>query len=84
MTKERDVDLYGNELFRAGEPAPPGRYQLLDNSLTIELQQEGVLPGRQNGHESCYVRVEFWGDAAHRSPAAHGLRHADGGDTLGQ
>jgi hypothetical protein len=84
MTKERDVDLYGNELFRAGEPAPAGRYQLLDSSMTIELKQEGMLPGCLDGHVSCYVRIQFWGDAGNGISAMHDLRSAGGGDTLGQ
>jgi hypothetical protein len=84
MTMERDVDLYGNELFRAGEPAPAGRYKLVDSSMTIELQQDGVLPAGLNGHVSSYIRIHFWGDAGSRIAAAHYVGFAGGGETLRQ
>ena len=84
MTMDRDVDLYGNELFRAGEMAPAGRYRLVDTTLTIELGHDGVLPGLQNGSASCFVRVHFWGDSGSGAKATYSPRSAGDGDALGQ
>jgi hypothetical protein len=83
MTMERDVDLYGNELLRAGERAPAGRYKLVDSSMTVELQEDDVLPGCLNGRVSWYVRLHFWGDAGNRLAATqHSSRSAGDDDAL--
>lgn len=47
----------GNELYLAGEQAPPGVYQQVGSRRSVILHCEGHLPASLDGRVACYERV---------------------------
>ena len=55
-----DASEYGlaGQLFRAGEPAPAGRYQRIDRpAREVELGEAGTLPPSFDGRVAVYRPV---------------------------
>ena len=65
---EQPVD----EVYLAGECAPPGLYKQLGKGRLIDLHREDFLPATLDGRVACYVRLEHtWGQIV-RSASARG------------
>lgn len=51
-------DLLDQNLFIAGQYAPPGKYRRIDSGLIISLDREDVLPASLDGTVASYALIK--------------------------
>ena len=55
-------EVYGEELFLAGEKVLPGLYRQVGSGREVRLEQEDFLPASLDGQVACYMRIKnTWG-----------------------
>ncbi len=57
MWKQPQNDHFVEELYLAGEKAPPGLYKQIGAPCVIRLGESEALPVGNGGHAVCYRRV---------------------------
>lgn len=69
MWQIADSEL-AEQVYLAGECAPPGHYRQVEGTREVKLDSEGILPASLDGRVACYVRIgPTWAHFTSRSEA---------------
>ena len=67
MWQQSEHEMFGDELFLAGERVTPGLYREIGGKREVRLDAEDILPASLDGRVACYTRIRNqWSQLADR------------------